>query len=397
MSRISIGFEFQTPDLSVNWVSTSGVIYQPTEFSRKSISDTLCVYADRPTNRRLLYKYVINQLTRKKTSSLSLRRTDGKVYTVPDIDSLTELMNDAEFIYTDVSLHKIPLSGLYDYMFHRMYKAMVEITTTLSTLEHHNLVSVYEHVDDKRPREHHSFPWKDVYRYDDICFLGVGNSPDTIEYNIQCTLGIPLNVVRRVMVDFVETYRPFAPESVLPFLKVVNDADKDCPSHLSLFEQNVVFLFLYSCRTHSYRKKYPFLVRHIFTNIFKLLKRPVFQKIFQSLPDETIRIGMKDLPVKEYAQTLYQNDYIPYKPVMTEQQSKQRIAIKVFEEMDVSTTFPLETLTQQTPVLVEFRYFHPFLMTYFLHQKKNKTTLVSFDMLKTFAEKHKLTSVPSSP
>jgi hypothetical protein len=297
-------------------------------------------------------------------------------------------MNDAEFIYTDTSLQKISFSGLYDYMFRRMYKAMADITARLSTLEHRRIVSVYEHVGDKRPREHHSFPWKDVYRYDDICFLGVGNSPGDVEYNIQCTLGIPLNAVRRVMVDFVDTYRPLAPESVLPFLKVVNDADTDCPSHLSLFEQDVVFLFLYSCRTYSYRKKYPFLVRHVFTNIFKLIKRPVFQKIIQSLPDETIRIGKKDVSFKEYAQVLYENDYVQYKKVMTEEQSNQRIAMKVFEEMDVSTTFPLKTLTQQTPILVEFRYFHPFLMTYFLNQKKNKTTLVSFDMLKPFAEKH---------
>ena len=130
------------------------------------------------------------------------------------------------------------------------------------------------------------------------------------------------------------------------------------------------------------------MVRHVFTNMFKLIKRPVFQKIIQSLPDETIRIGKKDVSFKEYAQVLYENDYVQYKKVMTEEQSNQRIAMKVFEEMDVSTTFPLKTLTQQTPILVEFRYFHPFLMTYFLNQKKNKTTLVSFDMLKPFAEKH---------
>ena len=83
---------------------------------------------------------------------------------------------------------------------------------------------------------------------------------------------------------------------------------------------------------------------------------------------------------------------------MSPNTTTRRMTHRVFEDVDVSTTFHLDSLTRQTMILIEFRYFHPFIMTTFLNQKKDKTTLLSQHMLRrSHRDTHHLTlPVPST-
>lgn len=381
--KTTIGFEFQTSDLSVSYMmSGQDVLYAEDAFRIDEIEKDLFVYGDRPTQMRGFYKDIEKEIKDREIMGFSFATSvsSKKIY-VPTF-SMENTMNDAEFVYTDATPRDTRIDGLYDHMYTSMRHVLRRVVSFLQRTRFHRIESVVEHVEGKRARNTILFPYTSFSVHEkSVCLLGREwpIDPSDIEFHVQCTVGIEVRHVRQVMCDFARDYIPYARHNELPFLLDVLDIDTTCPKELSSFEQTLFFMIVYFYRTFSKRKKAPFLIRHLFSNILKHVSQKVLDRVLPFLSDE-IQQGMS-LTHRSMTRTLYEKEFISADRALSPRSSARRMELKVFQDLDVSSTYTLDEFRPSTRVLVEFRYFHSFIMTRFFSQPAKKTTLLSSRML----------------
>lgn len=365
--KTSIGFEFQTPNLSFSQLDKNE-LFHPVSHVIEKISDEFKVYGDASTKRQSRYKKISESIDEQDITSFSFLSNE-QTYTLTS-KSLKEIMNDAEFVYTDPTLYDVPPDKIFTYMFNRMCEAFALIHKYLISIPRYKIKYPKEIINHKRPHPTTLFPYQLFYKGANLCFLGYEDSD--LSFYVQCTVGIELMHIRRVFCRFVELYLPYASKNEIPYLEKVVEIDGQCPSGLAPFEQNIYFLFVYHCEMFKQRKKAPFLVRHLFSNIFHCISKKVFDNVVRFLP-----------PNRNFAE--FANDllatYVPMKDPVTGKINQKWLQLKTTQDLDISTTFEITKITQKTVLLVEFRYFHPFIMNIFFHQKKGDTTLLSLDMI----------------
>lgn len=376
-TNTTIGFEFQTPDLSFTQVKQNTLVH-PDSFFLNTINNELKVYGDQPTSKRPQYNSVKRDMTDNHISSFSFKLDSGsKTYTVT-AETCQHIFNDAEFVFTDTKVISVECRHVFQYMYERMCQAFPKIDRYISSLPKRHIVSPKEIIQQKRPRHTVKFPYHFFYHDSTFAFLGHDETPHS--FHVQCTLGVEIMHVRQILCDFVRIYLPYARQSETRYLEKVLEINAECPPSLTEFEQDMYFLFVYCCETFGHRKKAPFLVRHLFSNIWKQVSKKTLDKLITCFPRE---LRVHDMTIAEFAMALSTREYIPVSQTMSQERLKKRIELKVFQDLDVSTTFPISTpLTRKTLVLIEFRYFHRFIMTVFFHQKKSKTTLLTINMCK---------------
>lgn len=372
--KISIGFEFQTPDLSFTQIQGNAFVH-PDTFLKEKITNELTVYGDAATARRKEYNRLKKTMADNSIVSF-LCTIKSKIYTVTT-ENMNSILNDAEFVYTDETIKTVKRPDVFKYMFQRMCEALLKIDTYVSTLPHFQLSSLKEVIKDKRPRHTTLFPYQVIYKDERFGFFGFDN--DSLSYNVQCTLGIEIMHIRDILCDFARLYLPYAQKDEIELLQKVLDIDSQCPSSLSLLEQDVYFLFVYFCETFHHRKGAPFLIRHLFSNMLKYIPQQTFDQWVTYLPKEK---RIHDMTLEEFARTLYKRQYISMEQNIPEDMVKKRMELKEYQKLDVSSTFHASSLSRKTLLLVEFRYFHRFIMTCFFHQEKENTTLLTVHMIK---------------
>lgn len=389
--KITIGFELQTANMSFemdrpsSMVSTTRSLYSPIERTDLHLKNTdIEVYADSLSqaedyeNSKKLKKYF-----REKYRMLQI---NDSLY-LPTSELPNYFFNDAEFIVTYRRPHTVSskYASILKFIVSRTLNAMNSIESYLkekAKLKKINKISAVPHATGKRQVDETSmFPYSNYYIitgnqveytkstiraegdiYPENLILLVRKNVKAISYYVQTTMGVELRCVWDVMIMLGKEYmkNPKAVKNEVQYIKrMMKDEEELSKNHPSSKEEKnqvvkiVYLLFMYSCWTNvgKGRKPFPFIVRHYFMDVLKLLTRPQFELLCSWIDPNQQMPGM-NMSIYDNANELY---YDECRDMSVCDHVDLRTRQKV---LDVTVYYvgADEKNVLDTPILFEFRY-----------------------------------------
>ena len=388
---MDIGFEFQTNEHSlVLFREEDRRLYHPDSIERKwftgkQVMIASYAYADKTTDlvgetrfRRFLSRW--RQVEDEQQPPCLLRLSTGdhpKGYTIDMKDpNCNEMFNDAEFVVTCRSrvgfgdttedLLRVCVSRLEEASRHLDQKLRGLVTRpihrmSVETEDKPRGVPVISHRDE--------FPFHSisVLSGKGLALLSRETAPEwrDTSFYLQCTLGLSLRDVVRVLLDLEQECGRRGKEMIRfrDSYECLRERTED-PLFLA-----VGSLFLYAYRTHNIRKENRFILRHMFVDLLPVVfpDKELFQEWEALLPDETTP---ERWSVREFARVLY--DGIPMNDLIHDEKmppeiEKQYLENKKRESMLDITAFAVRHGEDRQDVLdlrllIEFREVHPMLV-----------------------------------
>lgn len=394
---LSVGFEFQTPDMAFGIADTSkpycpNMIHHPSEFVSHTlfISDqgkySIKVYGDKTTN----------DIVRRHLKTIQSRTRSFPYLTCPDTPycfsshDLVQILNDAEFVSTDTRHRRVKISDMCDFLCQQAVRHLSDILRLVKTFPTQKIGRVFLDHPDKRPRVFHDFPLKGSFYHHDSSILMTYDttSLDDLFFYIQCTIGVSLKDVCTVLTTLATTRLMSGTVKDTKTCQMYTDIVALCDessTHIPSDEltRSVYVLFMYHCLTYRRRKASPFIIRHLFSGLLKILSPVQFDCLVEHLPmTKKVRASKTEkVSYREYAQILYETRYIEYTQTLSHHDTRERLQNKMFQCVDDVSTFSFVDKGINTHILLEFRDFHHFFLSFFLKHKK--PILVSLDMIDT--------------
>lgn len=345
--KLSIGFEFQCPELSILPPSAGHL----NTLSILTLDDKMELYGDNPSKYKMEYKHIIESYTKSKITEL-LIISKSKTWSLPNNTVLTDIFNDAEFVITFKDPINTHLDELPTTIKQKIYDAFQHLMDYIQKQDlKSESLTVYEIIPGKRRRRDLHFPFKISISNDDLLFLSRHEHVkwETLPFFLQCTFGTELQHVVSLMTTLVQMYGKDT---------ILLELDKYSRQIISPLCQSLFVLYMYHIMTQYNRKASIFIIRHLFASLLKLMNFDEFTNIFLKA------VASYSLPKKihmdpvEFAKKLYHSTVIESSKDMTLLDTQKRIKLKNRQNMaDVSTfSFPNQGL--HTWILFEFRHFH---------------------------------------
>lgn len=376
--RISIGFEFQTNHLSVG-LETQGPPTDP--MTRIYHPDHLCVLNLKTTPQYSLAVYgdAISQKQDKEKATESMRYLFSKYQAVLINDDhkirlgddYTYLLNDAEFLVTYPHPRDIQLKMLLTFMEKKTKAGMETIQEFVKSKSSYVPIKSVKGISktSSRPKTENNFPFHSFLRIpsENINDNGVLLSPfpkpkvDDFSYYAQVTLGIDLEHVWGAMKMLAEQVVqapkiiPSEKTKARTLFTIESELDARVPESMSSKHKLVralYLLFVYSFKNKSEdRKSDPFVIRHHFVDMLKLLSPSGIQKMVSWLATPEL---------KTLARQLYDKSPLIRikKQQRTPEQKDKYLQQKMYQGVEYVTTFPIHPEGLQTMILFEFRYWN---------------------------------------
>lgn len=393
--KISIGFELQTADMTFemdrpsSMISTTRILYNQVDRVDLQFKDTnIQVYADSLSqiedfeNAKKLMTYFLQKYAKLKIN-------DHLHVHTPDMADY--FFNDAEFIVTYLKPHTVSskYKSVLKFIVSKTLDAMNSVESYLKNqgeLKKINKVYGQSLQQGKRDVDETStFPYSKYYLFsgDKVEYLtgGVGmiypqnlillmkRNVKHISYYVQTTMGVELRCVWDVMIMLGKEYmkNPKAIESEVRYIKrMIKDEEELSKNHPDSKEEKnkvvkiVYLLFMYSCWTNSgkNRKRFPFIIRHYFVDVLKLLTLSQSLLLMSWIPEYAM-IPDTNTTVKDRAYELYHDrSSIQTRYLSNTTSIRQRQKV---EDVSVYYVSADKTNVLDTPILFEFRYMNSIL------------------------------------
>lgn len=375
--KLSIGFEFQTNYLSLGFetngdsvIDPTSIIYHPNILKKVDLKTnsqyTLTVYGDD-----------ISQKQDKIMAFQNLRYLANRYHfiTLNDTEKIRldtnyeYLLNDAEFLVTYPNAHDVRLNMLLSYMEMKTKKGMELIEDYLKT--NGKLIQIKSvkgsSISSSRPKTENNFLFHSFYRIpkqdENIVFFSKDKNPklQNLSYYVQVTLGVDIeniwNVMKLLSEQVKNTPKIISSEKnkVAVLEKIENDLDTRFPESNTIQNKLIrvlYLLFVYSFKNQSeYKKSQPFIIRHHFVQLLKLLNKSQFDVMVSWLNTIDLKILANQLYTKPTVFHVRQTQ-------LTEEQDNKYLAQKEVQGTLTVTTYPITPNGLQTIILFEFRYWN---------------------------------------
>lgn len=383
--RISIGFELQTNHLSVG-LETLGqstdpmpTIFHPESFTIINLKTTpsyvLAVYGDALSQKDDIIKArTSKKYLRERYNSIILNDSE-KINIGEDFK---HLQNDAEFLVTYPKIQNITMKQLLSFMESKTKEGIKSIHDFLKTKTSYVPIKSIKGISDKssRPKTDNNFPFHSFLRvpnhniqeidnkitsYNGIFLSPLSTKPkfEDFSYYVQVTLGIDLENVWEVMKLLAE-YVLQTPKIIQSeknkaktLQKIEDELDLDYPdSKLQKLPRILYLLFVYSFQNRYVDKKSdPFIIRHHFVELFKLLNNWQMDLIVSWLKTDALQNLALELYKKPSMISIKKQQRTPY------QQTKY-IEQKIYQGVNYVGTYSIKPDGLQTMILFEFRYWN---------------------------------------
>jgi hypothetical protein len=379
--RISIGFELQTNEMSVAYESFKDttdpipVIYHPDTFMIHELQinqqPSIALYGD-----------ALSQDTdfKKATQTIKYLKDRYQDIILNDCEKiqmnseLNNIFNDAEFIVTYDEPTEITMTTLLTFMKKKTSDAMKNITKCIHSRGTFVPIESIKGVSKrtKRIKTQTNFPFHSFYRIQNINtdmnenqILLIPISKPNLEdfsYYIQTTLGIQLENVWEVMKLLaslvIETPKIIASEKqkARTLIIIEDKLDQDFPE--SRLKKNKLPRILYLLFVYSFivkkssRKADPFIIRHHFVELLKLLNKSQFN---------IMKSWLSSSYMSELVQKLYETPSFISIHDGKQQTQQAYMKQKVFQSVDIVKTYSIKPDGLNTMILFEFRYWNAIL------------------------------------
>jgi hypothetical protein len=344
MSKISVGFEFQTDCASVAKVR-DGIVQLREEFVEYiQLDQNMKIYGDGLSNHKI-------RKTNKafETKMERYEYLDIFPYMNHEIRLFTKdfepVLNDMEFIVTYPNVTRVQMdeTSVMTYIFERMTQALQKVYQYLDTHKPTEIQRVLAYSDDnKRGRtETSTFPYKSIsIQGENVIFYR--NPFDKIDFHTQVTIGVPV----KDCIWFLNTLSDY-------YFKYAYKLEEECDSvnlwrtvqstyQRSVFSSEYAYiicvLFHFQFLNMNKYKEACFVFRHLFKEILETLSNKEWVDIKKNI---------KEPVFKDYAERLKRSNGI-----------ESRTVRKDNEGISDVTLFPYIFDSLNTIILVEFRYFN---------------------------------------
>lgn len=382
--KISIGFELQTNHLSVGLetfdqsIDPIPIIFHPESFTIIDLKTTpqyvLAVYGDALSqgddvvNSRIIRKYL-----KERYHTIILNDVNKIIID----ENFEQLQNDAEFLVTYPKIQNITIKQLLPFMESKTKEGIMSIHDFLKTKTSYVPIKSIKGISSKstRPKTQMNFPFHSFLRVPNhniqeidkerTSYNGIFLSPVTkpkledFSYYVQVTLGIDLENVWEVMKLLAE-YVIQTPKIIQSeknraktLQKIEDDLNLRYPgSELHKLPRALYLLFVYSFQNRSIDKKSePFIIRHHFVELFKLMNEPQMNLMSSWLYTDELQYLAYQLYLRPSM------IIIPKKQRTPQQQTKAREQ-KIYQGVNYVGTYPIKPDGLKTMILFEFRYWN---------------------------------------
>lgn len=400
IKRMNIGFEFQTPYMSFCNVE-DGVLKQTMEFdsfeetNQKSPDSNIIIYGDTTTDKAwYVATYRKIQAWRNAYSELRVE-SGGKKYSIYLDNNIQYMLNDMECVRTHFTRRDVALGmeGIKDFILTQCRLALTGIVRFLGRRPDNPILSVYgihrtrqqqqspDGSNRRTRRKTTSIVNRKDFPYDRVISIGGTHAIlvkdihpvrwEEVPFYIQCTIGVPLihavKVMRLLEQDIGEISGEL--ESDVRMTDIAEDLAKIRGFRTKpVVIKAILSLFVYSFRTSEKRKASLFIIRHLFTDLLKMMDNRAFD-VFSEI------LHHYDDGLAADARVLYYQVMIPYSKDMSPETKTRRRSLKRLQSIDTTSTFNIEDHGKDTMILIEVRHTNA-LLNMWLKRKQSLLTLV---------------------
>jgi hypothetical protein len=399
--RISIGFELQTNEMSVAYeflkpTESLPIFFHPEQFVMGKLqthkSPMISLYGDslsQPEDFKNATQFI--KFLRDRYSSILLNDS----YQIIVNSKINNMFNDAEFIVTYSKPTNVDIKDLFKYMKKKSRDAIQIIIEYISS---HSTFIPIQTIKAKtkgtgRIKAQKNFPFQNFYRLSGedqthILFTRDGKKLDLTSFYFQTTLGVDLENVWDVMLSLsnmildTPTIIKSEKQKVMKLKEIDTELDIHFPENRlkkNKLSRTLYLLFVYSfLQKKGTRKEYPFIIRHHFVELLKLLNKDqydLFNTWLESSYPFLIQLSNKlyEAPslitFREKQQNKNNNRF---------QQALMKQ--KILQSVDTVGTYPIKPEGLNTIILFEFRYWNA-LLNYDISKKKGTHEFISLHEL----------------
>ena len=392
--RVSIGFELQTNEMSVAIESYGDttepipIIYHPNKLIVNQLQinqqPSISLYGDdlSQDNDKKTYNNLIKFL-KERYQDIILNNNSNKILINSEINNV---FNDAEFLVTYDEPKEVSIQNLLPFMKKKSSDAIKSIIHCISSkgkfVPITNIKMTSKRT--KRIKAQTNFPFHSFYRiqdiydlygqrnepsYNQILFTHTNNKPklEDMSYYIQTTLGVDLNhvweVMRLLSDTIIETPKIIKYEKKkASTLKIIEDTlDSNYPESknpINRLSRILYLLFVYSFeKKRRSRKVDPFIIRHHFVELLKLLNKQQFDLMESWLADSYDMLVLSRKLYETPSLITLKNKQL-LKDQTFHQTYMQQKRLQIVEDVG---TYTIKPDGLNTMILFEFRYWNAIL------------------------------------